>query len=317
MENEEWRMENCAMIDMHIESRPCNPAEWAMSNKDAIEAVLREKGALLVRGLRMSGSKEFAKVLTILFDSPLLEYVYRSTPRTELKYNVYTATEYPNDQCIPQHNENAYAHTWPLRIAFWCVLPAALGGETPIADSQAVYEKIPSAIRSMFEEKGVRYVRNYSDVDLPWTEVFQTESREEVEQYCVENRLAYEWYGENALRTMQINAAVQAHPDTGRPIWFNQAHLFHEASLPEGVKEGLLSSFGRDKLPRTALFGDGSRIDDETIGTIATIYESEKQMFAWEKGDLLLLDNMRYTHGRMPFEGDRIVLVGMAKPYPN
>jgi alpha-ketoglutarate-dependent taurine dioxygenase len=31
----------------------------------------------------------------------------------------------------------------------------------------------------------------------------------------------------------------------------------------------------------------------------------------WQKGDVALLDNMKISHGRMPFEGDRRILVAM------
>jgi alpha-ketoglutarate-dependent taurine dioxygenase len=293
----------------------CKPEDWAGANTAFVDAALRERGALLIRGLNIASSKQFARALTTLFGEPLLDYVYRSTPRVGLKDNIYTATEYPRDQVIPQHNENAYANRWPMRIAFWCMLPSPVGGETPIADSRIIYENIPLDIRSEFERKGVRYVRNYSNVDLPWTEVFQTTSRAEVERYCRDNDLDYEWYGEDCLRTSQVNDAVQIHPITGERLWFNQAHLFHEASLPNGVREGLLASLGRERLPRTALFGDGSPISGDVIDTIAEIYESRKLKFTWEQGDLLLLDNMLYTHGRMPFDGDRKVLVGMARPH--
>lgn len=298
-----------------LEGPQGKPAEWAEAHHGTIEAALREHGCLLVRQLDIASSKQFAKVLTAAFASPLLDYVYRSTPRVELKDKIYTATEYPSDQTIPQHNENAYANTWPLRIAFWCMLPSVTGGETPIADSSAVYNRIAPGIRAEFEQKGVQYVRNYSDLDLPWTEVFQTTSREGVERFCSANALEYEWYGDNCLRTRQVNAAVQIHPYTGARLWFNQAHLFHPASLPPDVRAGLLASLGPDRMPRTAHYGDGTPITDDVVHAIAQAYEAKLLKFSWQQNDLLLLDNMLYTHGRMPFEGSRKVLVGMARPH--
>lgn len=67
--------------------------------------------------------------------SRFLEYTYRLTPRTKLGGKIYTATEYPADQFIPLHNENAYAETWTQKIMFFCVIQEKTGGETPIADS--------------------------------------------------------------------------------------------------------------------------------------------------------------------------------------
>lgn len=289
--------------------------EWATENRQAIEEWLNTRGALLVRGLAISSSKQFGKVLNILFDAPLLSYVNRSTPRTELKGAVYTATEYRADQMIVQHNEQAYTNSWPTRIGFCCITPAPFGGETPIADSRTVYRDIPQAIRNEFIERELLYVRNYSDIDLSWQEVFCTTDKHEVERYCRENGIIYEWKSNDALRTMQKLPAVVKHPVTGEMLWFNQAHLFHSVSIGENMRNALIEMKGEDNLPRNVLFGDGSRIEDEKIKAIQETYERSKHVFQWQSGDLLLLDNMLFSHGRMPYSGERCVLVGMARPY--
>ena len=43
-------------------------------------------------------------------------------------------------------------------------------------------------------------------------------------------------------------------------------------------------------------------------------YRRETVSFPWQKGDLLMLDNMLVAHGRAPFSGPRQILVGMAEP---
>lgn len=286
--------------------------DWAQENQECIGRLLDENGALLIRGLRVMGSKQFGSLLEMLFGSELLHYRYRSTPRTELRDNVYTATEYPAHEVIPQHNENSYSRSWPNRIGFLCMLPSKTGGETPIADSRAVYQKIDPAVRAEFEEKRVMYVRNYSDLDLPWTEVFQTEDPAEVERYCSENDIECEWLEGSRLRTRQVNPASVAHPSTGERVWFNQAHLFHVSSLPSDIRETLVDSLGEDYLPRNCFFGDGSAIDPRCLETVRRAYEETKIKFSWQQNDLLLLDNIRYSHGRESFAGERRILTGMA-----
>ena len=191
------------------------------------------------------------------------------------------------------------------------MLPAETGGATPLADSRAVYEKIPPEIREKFETKKIMYVRNYSDIDLPWHEVFQTHKKEEVERYCIDNNFEFEWRG-NELRTKQVNQASIEHPLHGFKVWFNQAHLFHISSLDPETKQSFISMFGTDGLPRNTYFGDGSEIAEADLATIREIYEQEMFHFSWKKGDILLIDNLRFTHGRQPYEGARKVLVGMA-----
>lgn len=299
---------------LNVDTQGVKLLDWAEQNREHIERLVEENGALLIRGLRVLASKQFGTLLSTLFGADLLQYRYRSTPRTELRGSVYTATEYPAREVIPQHNENSYSRSWPTRIGFLCFLPSQTGGETPIADSRAVYEKIDPAVKAEFEEKGVMYVRNYSDLDLPWSEVFQTEDREEVDQYCSEHDIECEWLDESRLRTKQVNVAALVHPDSGERVWFNQAHLFHVSSLPEDIRDTLVSSLGVDHLPRNCLFGDGSAIGTDSLDNVRQAYGDTKIKFEWQRKDLMLLDNVLYSHGREAFTGERRVLTGMACP---
>ncbi|MCO7199088.1 TauD/TfdA family dioxygenase [Pseudoalteromonas sp. OANN1] len=300
---------------LNVDQAEMTLKDWAATHVDEIETWLATQGALLLRGLRISSSRQFGQLLETLFGEPLISYSHRSTPRTELRGNVYTATEYHSDQLIQQHNEQAYTNIWPMRLGFFSMLPAEHGGETPIADSREIYRRIPESIRDNFAKKGVMYVRNFSNVDLPWQEVFCTEDRSEVEKYCLENEVQLEWIGDNGLRIKQILPAVCKHPVSNETLWFNQAHLFHVSTLEPELKSALLSSFGIENLPRNTYYGDGTPIEDEVIDTIRTVYEESKISFAWQKGDLMLLDNMLYSHGRMPFSGERQTLVGMTRPF--
>ena len=65
-------------------------------------------------------------------------------------------------------------------------------------------------------------------------------------------------------------------------------------------------------LPRNAFYGDGTPIEDSVIEEINHIYRQEMISFSWQAGDILMLDNMLFAHGRNPFVGSRKVLVGMA-----
>ncbi len=299
---------------LQVESDGLDTINWVEKNKDDIEHYLSGNGAVLIRGLNINDEGEFGDILSRAFNADLINYSYRSTPRTELKNNVYTATEYHASETIPQHNEHAYSNSWPMRIGFLCVTPATSMGNTPISDSRIAYQEIPREIREEFERKKVMYVRNYSNIDLPWTEVFQTNDKKAVEKYCIDNNITFTWTADG-LRTQQINPATVAHPFTRERLWFNQAHLFHISSLSEELQEGLLELLGEENLPRNTYFGDGTPINLEALNVIRQVYERTKFAFQWEKNDLLLLDNMLFTHGREPYEGPRKVLVGMAREY--
>lgn len=285
---------------------------WLGADAERIRGLLLQRGAVLVRGLPVLASKKLEKVLTTLFEAPLLEYSHRSTPRTQIRGHIYTSTEYPATETIPLHNEHSYTRSWPMRIAFHCVKPADSGGETPIADSRQVYASIPGRIRERFAERELMYVRNYGDVDLPWQEVFETDDYRQVEKYCDQNDISYEWRAKNRLHTRQRVAAVHAHPRTHERVWFNQAHLFHISGLSATARSTMEQLYRKEELPRNVYYGDGGEIDVEDLDVIRRAYDEHMTTFQWQEGDLLLLDNMLYAHGRLPFSGSRRVLVGMA-----
>jgi acyl-CoA synthetase (AMP-forming)/AMP-acid ligase II/alpha-ketoglutarate-dependent taurine dioxygenase len=290
-----------------------NLVEWSRANSITVENHLKENGALLFRGFGINSAAQFEEFLSGV-SGELLNYTYRSTPRRNVTERVYTSTEYPANETIPQHNEMSYSQEWPRIIGFCCLKAAAGGGQTPLSDSRRVYARLPGAIRERFEQNGVMYVRNYgAGFDLKWEDVFQTTDQTQVAEACRGAGIEFEWLPHGHLRTRQIVQAVIRHPQSGDPVWFNQAHLFHVSSLKPEVRNALLAEFGEDGLPRNAFYGDGGRIEDGPLDEIRRILEEESVDFTWHEGDVVLLDNLSIAHGRRPFTGTRQVLVGMAQ----
>ncbi|MBS0186125.1 MAG: TauD/TfdA family dioxygenase [Proteobacteria bacterium] len=296
-----------------IEARKSiSPISWIQANKKDFEKALLKFGGILLRNFDIYAVSEFNRFAQEICPY-LLNYTYRSTPRTNLGGKIYTATEYPADQYIPLHNENAYSDSWPSKIMFFCVIPAKDGGETPIADSRKIFKRLDTEIINKFIKKGILYVRNYSPgVDLSWQEVFQTSNKLEVEKYCKEHSIEYSWNKKGPeLTTKQICQVVLTHPLTKEDVWFNQAHLFHISSLRRDVAQSLLIEFGEENLPRNSYYGDGSPIEEAVLEKIRDVYDKESIIFKWQKGDLMVLDNILMAHGRNPYSGERKIAVAM------
>jgi alpha-ketoglutarate-dependent taurine dioxygenase len=277
---------------------------------------LYDQGAILFRGFDKARIAEFHDVAAS-FGPGLLPYEFGSTPRTRIQEGVYSSTEYPAHQWIPQHNEQAYTLRWPMKIWFYCDIAAPEGGETPVTNSREVYRRIDPAIRARFAQKKLMYVRNYGNgLDVPWEQVFQTSERADVEAFCRAQQITWEWLDDGGLRTRQVCQSEARHPATGEMVWFNQAHLFHISGLEPDVRESLLAVVDEADLPRNVYYGDGTPIEDGILDDIRGLYRELTLCCRWQEGDVLLLDNMLTAHGRAPFTGPRRVLVAMAEPWP-
>lgn len=289
-----------------------DPAEWACANRQFIEARLLEHGALLLRGFgirNVSGFERFAQAICsdLFTDNGEL-------PREKISGRIYTPVKYPSDKPILWHNENTFAPRWPMKIFFFCVTPARAGGETPIVDSRKVFQRMDPEIREEFMRKGIRYSRSYGEgLGLDWQTVFQTSDRAQVEDFCRNNSISVEWKDGGRLRTGSDRPAVAKHPKTGEMVWINQATHWHVHCLDPEVRASLYKLFREEDFPRHCSFGDGSPIADSVMESICQVYRDSEVCFPWQRGDMLVLDNMLTAHARNPYIGPRELYVAMGE----
>ncbi|MEE8525213.1 MAG: TauD/TfdA family dioxygenase [Thermoanaerobaculia bacterium] len=291
-----------------------DPISWAASHRAEIEEQLVDHGAVLFRNFDVRSPERFHRFVEAVSGEPL-SYMERSSPRHQISRNIYTSTDHPADQSIFPHNEHSYKFAFPLHICFYCHRPAQRGGATPLADCRRIYERLKPAHRRRFEERGYLYVRNYSEqCGLPWQTVFQTEDRAEVEAYCRQADIEWEWLDGDHLRTRQRRRVSGRHPQSGAHTWFNHMTFFHVTTLEPVLRDTLLNEYGEEGLPHHTLYGDGSPIETEVMEDLRQLYREAMVSFPWQRGDVLLIDNMLTAHGRDPYAGPRKVCVAMSRP---
>ena len=290
-------------------------ARWVAEHRDALRGFVAEHGTLIVRGLGLRDAKETEAVFRQFGN--LMTEVEAFAPRQRYAQGVYSSSKWPPNQPMCQHHELSYTLEPPGLMLFACLNAPASGGATPVADSPAVLDALPGDLVKRFEQVGWLLIRNYNDdIGASFAEAFGIDDRAAVEKYCRANTIEFEWRPGGGLHTSQRRSAVVRHPGTGRRCWFNQIAFLNEWTMDPEVREYILDVYGEDGLPFNTRFGNGDPISAEIVDAINEAYQANTVREPWHAGDLMMVDNVRASHGREPFEGSRELLVAMAEPMP-
>ncbi|MDC8004733.1 TauD/TfdA family dioxygenase [Aureisphaera galaxeae] len=285
-------------------------------NEQKIDEELSKYGALKFKNVAINSTEDF-EAITAALSSKFLNYVNGNSPRKKLSNHVYTSTEYDKSQIITMHNEMSYSASWPKRLFLSCITVSETGGETLLADSKEILNKMNPTIVNDIKTKGIKYIRNLHGGDgffgNSWQDTYETTNKEEIEAYLKASEIDFTWKADNSLRIVQSRHGLNKHPDTGEDVWFNQIEHFHPCHLGDEIYEVIQSVYESPlDYPMYVTYGDGSPIDVEIIEEIVTTIDSLTVAPKWNTNELLILDNERVCHGRNSFTGDRLVLVSMS-----
>ncbi len=287
-----------------------DPVGWAQNSRDLIDTLLCQHAGLLFRGFALDDAKAFEAFAEAIH--PGLFGGYGDLPKKEGGRNIYRSTPYPEREMILFHNESSHLPRTPRKQWFFCEQPSPVGGATPIVDCRELYRRLPAELAERFERKGLLYVRTFTErLDVNWREFFKTDSRAEVEALCQASGTEWRWLANDELQTRTRCPAVIRHPLSGERSFFNQIQLHHTFSLEPQVREDLLRMVGEERMPRQVFFGDGSPIDSATMALLGRLYEDCAVRFEWQRGDVVMLDNLLAAHARDPYEGPRKIVVAM------
>lgn len=294
---------------------------------DFFKQNLLKYGGLLLRNFPINDAHAFGEVIKHLKTGHCLDYIGGDSPRKKVVEGIYTSTEAPSWVKIPLHNELSFVKNYPSHIYFFCEIAPEKDGETILGDARKVFQSIDPAVRKRFTDKHLRYVscyyfkdklmlflNKYRKFHKSWIDVFETEDKSEVERLCRENEFTLKWTKGDWMELSQVCPAVMSHPETKEMVWFNQAHLFDFNPKLLGFWRHIAAKvfyFRKHMRLHEVFFGDNSPIPREDLYHIMDTLDQNTVKFPWQKGDVLVLDNVLAMHGRATFEGKRRVLAAM------
>ncbi|KAA3606105.1 MAG: taurine dioxygenase [Planctomycetota bacterium] len=315
---------------------------WLQENRDWWRQQRVEHGALLFRGFQVGTAQAFEQI-ALTMEPELQNHYLGTSPREAITPYTFSASELPGFYPIPQHLEMSFLATPPRWLFFYCLHAPKRGGETPLTDFRRVMQDLDPEVLRRFQEGGLRIIRNYNGPEAKdgwdlwkmkaWHEVFATTDRNEVEKQCAEQGFHPEWLEQGRLRLTHEQNACRKHPETGEDVWSNHVQVFHldaapleyQSILRHGKRFGVFPWYWLAKIlvaikrrrPSLAqalhcTYRDGSEIPKADLKHLQQVIWRHLTAIPWQKGDILAIDNASVAHGRLPYRGEREILVAWA-----
>eukprot|EP01082_Thalassiosira_pseudonana_P003892 g3503.t1 g3503 contig12:2202300-2203580(-) len=250
---------------------------------------------------------------------------------------MFSAADVPVNYPIAQHCEMSFLKSPPRQLYFGCLKESVSGGgetsSTPCSSNKIRYSQ---------DRLSTYTFQSWFDVGamLPWTQLFATSDRNEVEQICHEEGAPQpRWIGDNEDTFFQQweDEPTQLHPITNDRVWFNHAQVFHWSTFPAElwfsfcrlgdirflircifmwivvvIKYRLLGY----RMALDVRFGDGTPISVHEMNQVRKAIHNNLVFSSWQRGDILCIDNFRCSHGRQPtYDFGRKILVAWSNPF--
>ena len=285
-----------------------NHVNWTSREKTDILDILNKNGAVVFRNLRLQTAAEFNDFSMSFGLEPFGEGKDSRSPRDHVVDNVYTANNVVVEQSIPIHQDLSHQEFFPTVLFFYCHKEPTTGGESPLALSDVVYQKMkerePEFVRLLEKEK-IRYTSKLpATTDLncsigsSWKDMFHTSDKAEAEKKAVALGNDYKRLPNDSLMIIsKPKPATAVHKITGQPTWFNTiSGIRHHKRTDPNTNHNII-------------LVNGEELPEKPLEVLEEIIDNETTNVDCRQGDVLLVDNVQAMHGKRAGTGPRKILV--------
>lgn len=301
----------------------------SLQSQGTLTQKLAQHGTLLFRELPIHSAEDFSQFANAFNFKPH-EIIGIVVDRPLLAPNVAPANEAPKEVLIYNHNESPQVPHAPEYIFFYSHRAPAVGGETPISSSvellQRAKEEIPDfvdtlAVKGILSRVTYKVEQQYAggstlrqafgkgilDSDDAATRKAKVEAQ--IRRYNRHGHTTWEWAdNDQTLILAHHLPAIRVHPITKQPSLFTGLAAYYKNFLAPDAPNSSRRNVTQQ------LYGDGTPISEEHLKKLAEITEEIRVLHKWQRGDVLVYDNVVAQHGRQPWEGeqaDRVVLASL------
>ena len=240
-------------------------------------AAYKRYGAVLLRGFEV-GLGEFRDLTRNLCAGS----VFNESPGRlviDREQNIQTVNL--GYEPFPQHPELSREPWKPDICFFWCIKAPLKGGETTVCDGVELVRRLPAAVRNAFSTRQLRYQQPATPAECAF------------------------WLG-----STEPDAATLANPPAHCPYSFERVDgvihryflrpAFHKPMFSDEPAFGNFLFFGRyfNRQRIFPTFENGESVPDDLLAEVKAVSDSVESPVAWQPGDIIILDNTRFMHGR-------------------
>jgi len=289
----------------------------APASPEALEAELREFGHVLIR----SGKPvDEARVLELLIgNGKAMDYRYGNTARKKIKgSSSLQVTPWPKELTILPHSELSYHTEFPKNISFICKVPAEYGGETSLHDCAKAFESLSPELQQKVSSHNVIFRKRYVNaVDHGRYPSWQQVVGEDTSHQDLIDHVSEMGYHCEVLQ-LEENGSITTVVETQltRPMLYEyQGKLCLHSSVVGIAPYWYEEVWPGKEPPLTATWDNGEPFSFEELREMENALLSARIFYNnWQTHDVMILDNPRVAHGRLPFIGERVTGALMAQP---
>ncbi|MBW4630841.1 MAG: TauD/TfdA family dioxygenase [Iphinoe sp. HA4291-MV1] len=244
--------------------------------------LFKSYGLLLFRGF--SVNNEQMQAFAEQFSSRFV--LDKDRPIVNLKNRFVTLVD-PGMHYVSPHCENANSPFSPDVVWFCCAVPASQGGETLIWDGGRVWEELSEDLKQLFISQKIRFVQKFPAAD--WKRFLGSGSTIADVKRTLDNLkgVNYQINSDQSVSLEYVCSAVVKTKYGNQDAFANS--LISEYKNPRGM----------------VTFEDGSPIPVAVINQIQEVMNRLTEVITWQPGDLVMIDNSRFLHGRRSFTDTR------------
>jgi alpha-ketoglutarate-dependent taurine dioxygenase len=182
---------------------------------------------------------------------------------------------------FPLHPELSREPWKPDICFFWCMKAPSKGGETTVCDGVEIVRRLPPAVKNAFSKRQIRYQQPATPAECAF------------------------WLG-----SPEPDAATMAHPPAHCPYSFERIDgqiyryflkaAFHKPMFSDEPAFGNFLFFGRyfNRQRFFPTFENGEFVPDDLVAEVKAVSDQSESPVGWQPGDIIILDNTRFMHGR-------------------